>query len=88
MGGNPDQPDTVTKEATAGFNFLKLETGIRAIGMAGAQVAAGLGVEAVPYNPASIALIKRMATCYYFCYILKEKSKFGGGIVGMLIEYT
>ncbi|MFP6683613.1 MAG: PorV/PorQ family protein, partial [Polyangiaceae bacterium] len=41
------------------LNFLKLETGIRAIGMAGAQVAAGLGVEAVPYNPASIALIKR-----------------------------
>ena len=55
---NPDQPDLVTKEATAGFNFLKLETGIRAIGMAGAQVAAGQGVEAVPYNPASIALIK------------------------------
>lgn len=59
LGGNPDQPDTVTKEATAAFNWLKLETGIRAVGMAGAQVAAGVGVEAVPYNPASIAMIKR-----------------------------
>jgi len=56
---NPDQPDTVTKEATAAFNWLKLETGIRAVGMAGAQVAAGIGVEAVPYNPASISQIKR-----------------------------
>ena len=56
---NPDQPDIVTKEATAAFNFLKLETGIRAVGMAGAQVAAGVGVESVPYNPASIAKIKR-----------------------------
>ena len=56
---NPDQPDIVTKEATSGFNFLKLETGIRAVGMAGAQVAAGEGVDAVPYNPASIAKIKR-----------------------------
>lgn len=59
LAGNPDQPDTVTKEATAGFNFLKLETGIRAIGMAGAQVAAGQGVEAIPYNPASISSITR-----------------------------
>lgn len=56
---NPDQPDTVTKEATAAFNWLKLETGIRAVGMAGAQVAAGIGIDAVPYNPASISQIKR-----------------------------
>ncbi len=54
-----NQPDIVTKEATAAFNFLKLETGIRAVGMAGAQVAAGIGVESVPYNPASIARIKQ-----------------------------
>ena len=59
FASNPDQPDIVTKEATSGFNFLKLETGIRAVGMAGAQVAAGEGVDAVPYNPASIAKIKR-----------------------------
>ena len=59
FGSNPEQPDIVTKEATAAFNFLKLQTGIRAVGMAGAQVAAGIGVESVGYNPASIAKIKR-----------------------------
>ena len=53
-----DQPDIVTKEATAAFNWLKIETGIRAIGMGGAQVAAAEGVAGVPFNPASIGHVK------------------------------
>ena len=52
------QPDIVTKEATAAFNWLKIETGIRAVGMGGAQVAAAEGVAGVPYNPASIGNMK------------------------------
>ena len=53
-----EQPDIVTKEATAAFNWLKIETGIRAVGMGGAQVAAAEGVAGIPFNPASIGLVK------------------------------
>ena len=51
-------PDIVTKVATCAGNWLKLETGTRAIGMGGAHVATGDGIYAVPYNPASIGFIK------------------------------
>ena len=50
--------DVVTKVATCAANWLKLETGTRAIGMGGAYVAMGAGISGVPYNPASIAFIK------------------------------
>jgi len=53
-----DIPDVVTKVATTSANWLKLETGARGVGMAGAMVAAGQGVSAVPYNPASIGFLK------------------------------
>ena len=53
-----DIPDVVTKVATTAGNWLKLETGARGVGMAGAMVAAGQGVSAIPYNPASIGFIK------------------------------
>ena len=52
-------PDLVTKVATTAGNWLKLETGARAVGMGGAQVAAASGVSAVSYNPASIAFINK-----------------------------
>ena len=50
-------PDVVTKVATASGNWLKLETGTRAIGMGGAAVASGDGIYAAPYNPAAIGFI-------------------------------
>ena len=50
-------PDVVTKVATCATNWLKLETGTRAIGMGGAYTAVGNGISGVPYNPASIAFI-------------------------------
>ncbi len=53
-----DIPEVVTKVATAGANWLKLETGTRAIGMGGANVAAGKGIGAVAYNPASITFVE------------------------------
>ena len=53
-----DIPDVVTKVATTAGNWLKLETGARGVGMAGAMVAAGEGVSAIPYNPASLGFIK------------------------------
>ena len=42
---------------TCAGNWLKLETGTRAIGMGGAHVAVGNGIYAAPYNPASIGFI-------------------------------
>jgi len=53
-----DIPDVVTKVATTAGNWLKLETGARGVGMAGAMAAAGTGVSAITYNPASIGFIK------------------------------
>jgi len=53
-----DIPDVVTKVATTAGNWLKLETGARGVGMAGAMVAAGTGVSAITYNPASIGFIQ------------------------------
>ena len=50
-------PDIVTKVATCAANWLKLETGTRAIGMGGAYTAAARGISGTPYNPASIAFI-------------------------------
>ena len=50
-------PDIVTKVGTSVGNWLKLETDARAVGMGGAQVAAGEGVSAISYNPASIAFM-------------------------------
>ena len=54
---NSNIPDEVTKVATAAENWLKLETSARAIGMGGAQVAAGQGIDGIPYNPASLGFI-------------------------------
>ena len=49
--------DAVTKVATAAANWLKLETGTRAIGMGGAYTAAGNDVTGIPYNPASVSFV-------------------------------
>ena len=50
--------DNVIKVATAAGNWLKLETGTRAIGMGGAFTSIGAGIIGIPYNPASVAFIK------------------------------
>ena len=55
--GFRDIPDVVTKVGTAAAEWLKLETGIRAVGMSGAQVAAGRGVSSTSYNPAGIGFV-------------------------------
>tara|TARA_Y100001970_G_scaffold175750_1_gene214313 strand:- start:254 stop:1258 length:1005 start_codon:yes stop_codon:yes gene_type:complete len=52
-----DIPDVVTKVGTAAANWLKIESGVRAIGMGGAHVAAGKGVSSIPYNPASVGFV-------------------------------
>jgi hypothetical protein len=57
-------PDIVTKVGTAAGNWLKLETGTRAIGMSGAHVAVGNGIYAAPYNPASIGFVEGSETFF------------------------
>jgi len=57
-GQYADIPEVVTKVATASGNWLKLETGARAVGLGGAYVAMGDGVSGIPYNPASIGFLK------------------------------
>lgn len=45
------------KVGTAVYRWAEIETGARAIGMAGSQAASGNGVYAIPYNPASLGFI-------------------------------
>ena len=56
--GYRDIPDIVTKVGTAAAPWLKIETGIRAVGMSGAHTAAGRGLSSVTYNPASLGYIE------------------------------
>ena len=52
-----DNVDIVTKVATGAANWLKLETGTRAIGMGGAYTAVADDVSGIPYNPASVSFV-------------------------------
>ena len=54
-----DDNDIISKVATSGANWLKLETDARAVGMGGAYTAMGSGISGVPYNPASIAFVSK-----------------------------
>jgi len=65
FGQYRDIPSVVTKVATSAANWLKLESGVRGIGMGGSQAASGLGVSAIPYNPASLAFIGDGQEIYY-----------------------
>ena len=47
------------KVGTSIFRWAEIETGTRAVGMAGSQVASGNGVYAVPYNPASLGFVEK-----------------------------
>ena len=55
--GYREIPDIVTKVGTAAAPWLKIETGIRAVGMSGAHAAAGRGLSSVSYNPAALGYI-------------------------------
>ena len=65
-----DSPEAVTKVATCAANWLKIESGVRGIGMGGSQVASGSGISGVFYNPASIAFTKSSEVYYSKSYYL------------------
>jgi len=73
-------PEVVSKVATAAANWLKLESGTRAIGMGGAHVAAGNGVSSIPYNPASLGFIQG-SQLYY------SKSNYVADITHSVLSY-
>jgi len=75
-----DDSDAINKVATSAANWLKLETGTRAIGMGGAHVAAGNGISSIPYNPASLGFVKG-SQLYY------SKSNYVAGITHSVIAY-
>ena len=74
-------PDIVTKVGTCAGNWLKLETGTRAIGMGGAHVAAGDGIYAAPYNPASIGFISGSETFF-------SRTNYVAGITHNVLGYA
>ena len=77
---NPDPPDAVTKVATSAANWLKVESGVRGIGMGGSQVASGRGIAGTYYNPASIAFIDQSEVYY-------SKSNYLAGITHNTLGY-
>ena len=76
----PDPPDAVTKVATSAANWLKIESGVRGIGMGGSQVASGRGLSGAYYNPASISFIDGSEA--YF-----SKSSYLAGITHNTLAY-
>ena len=47
------------KVGTSIFRWAEIETGTRAVAMAGSQVASGNGVYAIPYNPATLGFVEK-----------------------------
>ena len=74
-------PDIVTKVGTCAGNWLKLETGTRAIGMGGAHVAMGDGIYAAPYNPASIGFVRGSETFF-------SRTNYVAGITHNVLGYA
>ena len=58
-------PNLVTGVATSAANWLKIESGVRGVGMGGAQAAAGIGVSSIPFNPASLTFLESDQEIYY-----------------------
>ncbi len=80
FGQYRDIPDVVTKVATTSANWLKLETGARGVGMAGAMVASAQGISGLSYNPASIGFIEG-SELYY------SKTNYLAGITHSTLAY-
>ena len=74
------QEEAVTKVATSAANWLKIDNGVRGIGMGGSQVASGRGLSGVYYNPASIAYIESSELFY-------SKSNYLAGITHNTLGY-
>ena len=78
-----DIPDIVTKVATSAANWLKLETGTRAISMSGAHVSSGRGISSLPYNPALITFMSESKKQELYC----SRSNYFAGITHNVLGY-
>ena len=79
--GYREIPDIVTKVGTAAAPWLKIETGIRAVGMPGAHTAAGRGLSSVTYNPAALGYIENQE-------IVFNKTNYLAGISHNIMGYA
>jgi len=68
------------KVGTSIFRWAEIETGTRAVGMAGSQVASGNGVYAIPYNPATLGFVEKSQ-------IFISKAQYLAGITHNTIAY-
>ena len=68
------------KVGTSIFRWAEIETGTRAVGMAGSQVASGNGVYAIPYNPATLGFVEKSQ-------IFISKAEYLAGISHNTIAY-
>ena len=82
-----ENPDIVSRVATSAANWLKIETGTRAIGMGGAYTSIGGGIAGVPYNPASLTFVKKqegfLSTTEYFAGITHNVLGYGQNMSGV-----
>ena len=68
------------KVGTSIFRWAEVETGTRAVGMAGSQVASGNNISAIPYNPASLGFVEKSQ-------IFVSKASYLAGISHNTIAY-
>lgn len=80
LGQYVEIPSIVSKVATSTANYLRLETGARAIGMGGTFTANGTGVTGIPYNPAALGYVQGMEA--YFSH-----TEYLAGITHNVIAY-
>ena len=82
-----ENPDVVSRVATSAANWLKIETGTRAIGMGGAFTSVGGGLAGVPYNPASLTFVDNqegfLSTTEYFAGITHNVLGYASNMSGV-----
>ncbi len=82
-----ENPDVVSRVATSAANWLKIETGTRAIGMGGAFTSVGGGLAGVPYNPASLTFVDSqegfLSTTEYFAGITHNVLGYANNMSGV-----
>ncbi len=71
----------VTKVGTTAANFLKLEVGARAIGMAGAYTAVADDIYSMKWNPAGLANVQQLTVAYNNINLYADMNHWFAGIV-------
>jgi len=85
--GQAQNPDIVSRVATSAANWLKIETGTKAIGMGGAFTSMPGGITGIPYNPSSVTFVDGQegffSTTRYFADITHNVLGYGTNMSGV-----